>query len=114
MTKSIQPYLVLITRALSQIEQYRPATRAELLSQPMTQDVIVMRLQEIGENLARIRRLDDDVFLSPAHASWHKLIGLRNVISHRYDAIDQVEIWQIVTEELPAFAATINAVTDNR
>ncbi len=114
MTKSIQPYLVLITRALSQIEQYRPSTEAEFLSQPMTQDAIVMRLQEIGENLARIRRLEDDLFSDPAHASWHKLIGLRNVISHRYEVIDQVEIWQIVTEELPAFAVTIDAVTDNR
>ncbi len=114
MTKSIQPYLVLITRALSQIEQYRPATEAEFLSQPMTQDAILMRLQVIGENLARIRNLDEDVFRDPAHASWHKLIGLRNVISHRYEVIDHVKIWEIVTEELPAFAVSINAVTDNR
>jgi len=25
-----------------------------------------------------------------------------------------VKIWEIVTEELPAFAVSINAVTDNR
>jgi len=34
MMKSIQPYLVLITRALSQIEQYRPATEAEFSANP--------------------------------------------------------------------------------
>lgn len=114
MTKSIQPHLVLITRALTQIEQYRPADRETFLSFPMVQDAILMRLQVIGENLARIRRLDAELFSDPAHNSWHKLIGLRNVISHGYESIDQAEIWKIVTEELPAFAATISAMTDER
>jgi len=54
----------------------------------MIQDAIVMRLQVIGENLARTRRLEGDLFSDPAHASWHKLVGLRNVISHRYEVID--------------------------
>ncbi len=114
MTKSIQPHLILITRALAQITQYRPSDKEQFLNHPMAQDAILMRLQEIGENLARIRRLDEAVFKDPAHDSWHKLIGLRNVISHGYHAVDQEEIWQIVTEELPAFADTIDAMIGNR
>jgi len=68
-----------------------------------------MRLQEIGENLARLRQFDADAFNGMADDSWHKLIGLRNTISHGYHFIDPEQIWQIVTEELPDFAATIPA-----
>ena len=41
----------------------------------MVQDAILMQLQEIGENLARIRHLDEDVFSRDSPDSWHKLIG---------------------------------------
>ena len=68
-----------------------------------------MRLQEIGENLARLRQFDADAFNGMADDSWHKLIGLRNIISHGYHLIDPEQIWQTVTEELPDFAATIPA-----
>ena len=113
MRKSPQPYLILIQRALTHIEQYRPENKAQFLTQPMAQDAILMRMQVIGENLAQIRRLDDRAYRDMAHDSWNKLIGLRNIISHGYEAIDFAEIWQIVTEELPAFASTIEAVIDH-
>lgn len=103
---------MLIQRALTHIEHYRPDDKAQFLAQPMAQDAILMRLQVIGENLAQIRRLDDLAYLDMAHDSWNKLIGLRNIISHGYDTIDVEEIWQIVTEELPAFAVTVEALVD--
>ena len=113
MRKSPQPYLVLIQRALAHIEHYRPENKAQFLVQPMAQDAILMRLQVIGENLAQIRRLDELAYREMSHDSWNKLIGLRNIISHGYEAIDFEEIWQIVTEELPAFAVTIDALIDH-
>lgn len=109
MTKSPRPYFLLIQRALTQIDQYLPTNKSEFMTQQMAQDAILMRLQVIGENLARIRRLDDDAFSGMAPNSWHKLIGLRNIISHAYDVIDYEEIWQIVTDELPGFASSIDA-----
>jgi uncharacterized protein with HEPN domain len=71
-----------------------------------------MRLQEIGENLARIRRLDDPWLSERAPASWSELIGLRHVISHEYEAIELTLIWQIVSDELPLFAVSIDAVSE--
>ncbi len=46
------------------------------MANEMAQDAILMRLQEIGENLAQLRRLDEETFATAAHDSWHKLIGL--------------------------------------
>jgi len=107
--KSPQPYFQLILRALARIEQYCPPDKETFLAQSMAQDAILMRLQEIGENLARLRQLDADAFNVIADDSWHKLIGLRNIISHGYHLIDPEQILQIVTEELPDFAETIKA-----
>lgn len=75
----------------------------------MAQDAILMRLQEIGENPAGLRHLDESAFAAAADPSWHRVIGVRTIIFHGYHEIGHAEIWQIVTEELPDFAATIDA-----
>lgn len=112
MTKSARPYLSHIRQALHQIACYCPPDHAAFITNEMAQDAILMRLQEIGENLAQLRRLNEETFIASAQDSWHKLIGLRNIISHGYHTIDHEQIWQIVTEELPAFAASLDEYPD--
>ncbi len=109
MTKVVRPYFDLIEGALSRIEGYRPSDEATFLADSMIQDAVMMRLQEIRENLARIRRLDESWFDGRTPESWYKLIGLRNVISHGYESIDFTVIWHILAEELPAFAESIES-----
>jgi uncharacterized protein with HEPN domain len=106
--KTYAPHVVLIREALAAIARYRPPDETAFLSQPMAQDAILMRLQEIGENLVRIRRIDEDAFATMAPRSWVKLIGLRNVISHGYDEIEPETIWKIISEELPIFAQSLS------
>ena len=62
MKKSIEPHLTLIRTAIDHIERYCPESKALFLDHPMVQDAILMRLHEIGENLARIRRIDEATF----------------------------------------------------
>src|SRR3954447_19042301 len=69
--KSPQPYFQLILRAVSRIEQYCPPDKETFLAQSMIQDAMLMRLQEIGENLARLRQFDADAFNGMADDSWH-------------------------------------------
>jgi uncharacterized protein with HEPN domain len=68
-----------------------------------------MRLHAIGEHLAQLRNLDEEEFAAVADPSWHKAIGLRNVIAHGYEFIDRDTVWLILTEDLPPFAETIDA-----
>jgi uncharacterized protein with HEPN domain len=113
MTKIYAPHIALIRAAVVAIEPYRPADEATFMVQPMAQDAILMRLQEIGENLARMRRIDEEVFAAAAHDSWIQLIGLRNVISHGYHTVTKERIWSMVTEELPSLAASLDVFTDS-
>jgi uncharacterized protein with HEPN domain len=82
------------------------------LASPVLQDATLMRLQVIGEHLARIRRIDEDRFADVADRTWFQVIGLRNIISHGYETIDQERIWQIVNTDLSSLAANLHTLTD--
>ncbi|MDO5099004.1 MAG: hypothetical protein Q4D85_09630 [Corynebacterium sp.] len=41
---------------------YKPATLDKFLAAPIIQDAVCMRLQEMGENLSKIRRNFPDYF----------------------------------------------------
>jgi uncharacterized protein with HEPN domain len=106
--KAHAPHVALIREALAAIARYHPPDEAAFLAHQMAQDAILMRLQEIGENLAQIRKLDEAAFEAMAHDSWLQLIGLRNVISHGYHTIKPKIVWRIVTDELPIFAQSLS------
>ena len=76
------------------------------------QDATLMRLQDIGEQLTRIRDQFPEFYEQNQDDSWHKLIGLRNIISHGYREIDFVIIWEIINTKLPEFTKHIQQVAD--
>jgi uncharacterized protein with HEPN domain len=106
------PHIELIRVALAHIERYQPADEETFLASQMVQDAILMRLQEISENLARMRQIKEEAFAAAGNGSCVQLIGLRNVISHGYHHIRPERIRNILTEELPAFATAIEAFVD--
>jgi uncharacterized protein with HEPN domain len=106
-TKHAKPYLLLIDQSLVQIATYTPDAIESFLEDQMCQDAVAMRLQEIGENLARIRDATPDYFAEHSDDTWNKIIGLRNLISHGYNIIDQEQIWEIIKKHLPGFAQRI-------
>lgn len=42
---------------------------------------------------------------------WQGMIGMRNVLAHRYGAIDQSRVWKVVSEELPKLAVKLERAT---
>lgn len=110
--KTFAPHLALIRDALHYVREYQPADVHAFRINTMAQDAILMRLQVIGENLAAMKRIDEDQYYSLADPSWDNIIGLRNIISHGYHHIDAEQIWQIVEEELDGFSRSIESVAD--
>jgi uncharacterized protein with HEPN domain len=107
MKKSYGPHLAIIRESIAAIERYRPASEADYLADPILQDAMLMRLHVIGEQLARMRQIDERRFNEAAAPSWYKIIGLRNIIAHGYETIHHDRIWLYVTEELERFAASL-------
>lgn len=63
------------------------------------------QLAIIGEALVRIRERDREVFEAIDDAP--KIVGLRNLIVHGYDAIDPEVLWSLIEEKLPLMRLTL-------
>jgi uncharacterized protein with HEPN domain len=105
--KESKPYLVNIIGSIEAIEDYRPASEHELMGDNKTQDAILMRLQDIGENLLHIRDQFPSFWEEHAANSWSKSIGLRNIISHGYGEVKLSIIWHLITEDLESFKHSV-------
>lgn len=98
--KSPVPYIEMAVEAGKRVLQYAPETEGEFQRSPVIQDAICMRLQEMGENLSKVRQHFPDFYEAHHSDDWHRLIGLRNAISHGYGEIDMHIVWRIVSTEL--------------
>jgi uncharacterized protein with HEPN domain len=113
MKKAYAPHIAIIRASIVAIESYRPADRETFLASAVLGDAVLMRLQVIGEHLARIRRIDEEYFDAIADRNWYRVIGLRNIISHGYETIDQVQIWRIISTELASLESSLRNFTED-
>lgn len=60
-------------------------------------DAVLLNLQQIGETA---RKLSEDLKFKHQHIQWHKIIGLRNMISHEYEGIDLTIIYSTATVDI--------------
>lgn len=65
------------------------------------------RLEVIGE---AARRLSDEFRTAHPDIPWRKLVGLRNVIAHQYDEVDDAEIWRLANREIPGLLQWLESV----
>lgn len=105
--QSPQPNLRFILDTLEIIHKYTPKDKSEFMDDPNAQDATLMRLQDIGEQLVRIRDKFPSYYEQHNSDEWHKVIGLRNIISHGYREIDFEIIWDVVTNKLADFEMSI-------
>lgn len=101
--KSPKPHLSCILETIEVIENYTPQSLETFLRDRNAQDATLMRLQDIGEQLTRIRGQFEQFYTEHHHDSWNKMIGLRNIISHGYREIEFKIIWDVVATRLGEF-----------
>lgn len=109
-TKSVTPHIEYILDTLDKIHANTPTDREKFLTDLNAQDATIMRLQDIGEQLGRIRDQFPDFFEQYQDDSWNKFIGLRNIISHGYREIDFDIIWDIIDDKLSVFEAHLREI----
>ena len=64
-------------------------------------------LEIIGEAVGKI---DEPFKTAHPHLPWSKIRGLRNIVTHRYWAVDYDIIWHVVTSEIPVLNSQIEAL----
>ena len=97
-----RPYKVRIEdiiQAMNKIEHYtKGMSRKRFMKDELTVDAVVRNLEVIGE---AARNIPDSVVEEHSHISWHRMIGLRNILIHQYFGVDKDIVWDIITEDLP-------------
>jgi uncharacterized protein with HEPN domain len=77
----------------------------------LLRQAIERNFEIIGEAVGRLAKLD------PATASqvsaYQQIISFRNVLIHGYDLIDDAQVWEVITHDLPLLDEEINALLAN-
>ena len=110
MTESPKPNLYFIKDTLASIRDNTPSDKRDFMSNPNAKDATLMRLQDIGEQLIRVRDKFPEYYADHNTDEWHKIIGLRNIISHGYREVDFEIIWAIIENHIQDFSKQIKAL----
>ena len=81
-------------------------TEEEFLADVQCQDAVIRRLEVMGE---ASRRVSEETMRAMPGVPWAEMIGMRNVMIHRYDDVDLKIVWDSVRQALPDVVTSIEA-----
>jgi uncharacterized protein with HEPN domain len=82
-------------------------TRETLPAVPMRLDAVLYEIVVMGE---AARRLSQEVRGDHPEVPWRDIIGMRSIVAHGYDQIDDDELWQVIEHDLPALIGKFEAI----
>jgi uncharacterized protein with HEPN domain len=97
----------MLCAARKALDHARGATRESLPSVPMRLDAVLYEIVVLGE---AARRLSPEIRAAHAEVPWREIIGMRSVVTHGYDQIDDDELWQVIERDLPDLIAKLEAI----
>lgn len=112
MQPKILKFLLDIQSVIQEIELVKTKTNNNFnafQSDVLLQRAVERDLEIIGEAIRKIIELDPDIKITSAK----NIIGLRNIISHAYDAVEPEMIWGIIQNNIPILANEILIIKGN-
>lgn len=94
-----------ILEAIERIQEYTSGLDLTGFEQDRkTTDAVVRNFQIIGE---AARHVPEETQSADPEIPWSLMIGMRNVLVHRYDTVDVETVWRTVVDDLPMLAAPL-------
>jgi uncharacterized protein with HEPN domain len=88
-----------MVQAIAKIQEFTLGmTAADYLGNELVQSAVERKLEILGE---AARRVSEEFQAQHLEIDWRNTIGLRNVIAHRYDQVEQERLWSIIQTALP-------------
>lgn len=85
-------------------------TRHTLATVPMRLDAVLYEIVILGE---AARRISQQLRERHADVPWRDIIGMRSVVTHGYDQIDDDELWQVIDRDLPELISKLETILAN-
>lgn len=110
MDERVEKWLWDIKLSIDDIEEYMGEERNfyEYQSSKLKRLAIERSLEIIGEAMNRILNRQPDISITHARS----IVGLRNLIIHTYDKVDDSFIWKIVCNDLPQLKTEVNELLE--
>src|SRR5438105_15962372 len=101
-------YLWNLVEAGRQIQEFTATiTFNEYVLHPLLPSAIERQFEILGEEA---RKVSASFKSEHPEIPWRQMVGLRNILAHRYYATDQALIWQIIHEKLPPILDQIRSL----
>ena len=108
MSQDSNIYLEDILEAIHWIQEYmRGVTRENFGTDRMRFDAVIRNLEIIGE---ATKNVPDSVREKHPNVAWRKIAGLRDILIHKYFAINIDIIWTIVQSNIPILKTEIQQI----
>jgi uncharacterized protein with HEPN domain len=99
-----------ITEAIERINDYiGDYSREDFQSDRKTIDAVVRNVEIIGEASSNI---PESIRSKYPEIPWKKIVGVRNIVIHKYFGVDTDTLWIIIKEQLPELKSRISVIID--
>lgn len=96
-----------VREALDRIGRYSPRGREVFRTDELVQTYIVHYLAALGE---AVKGLSPDVLARYPEVPWKGAVGMRDVLSHNYFAVNLDVVWDTVECDLPPLRAAVERI----
>jgi uncharacterized protein with HEPN domain len=98
MSRDYKLYLGDILEARDRILEYTEGMKhKDFAKSKITVDAVVRNLEVIGE---AARKLPSEIKEKSPEIEWHKIVGLRNILTHEYFGINTKIVWDVIENKL--------------
>jgi len=84
-------------------------TRAEFVEDVDLQDMVIRRLEVIGE---AVRNLPKEIRQKHSYINWQDPVGMRSALIHGYFQVDLDVVWDTISNDLPPFKEQIKKLIE--
>jgi len=97
-----------ISEAIERISDYiENYSKEEFQNDQKTIDAVVRNIEIIGEAVSNLPEEFRDNY---PHIPWKKIVGVRNIVIHKYFGVDTNTLWVIIHEQLPEFKLHLSII----
>lgn len=105
MSEKIVRYLRDVLQRINRIEQYvEDLDYAAFAQDGKTRDAVLRNFEVMGE---AAKRVPGTFRNAPPEIPWKEISGMRDVLIHQYDQVDERIVWKTIQQRLPVLKSAL-------